>query len=104
MAPVPLDADALEAVWRQARVWARVRVPRRDSMHACWIAPAGRVRRAFDDEPSTLVRVVYEQVFGTIPPDQSVQRSCATPTCCNPAHLMLCRTRRWAKPGKRKVA
>ena len=98
-----LDADQLERIWNQARIWSRVAVPRRDAMMACWPAPRGRVRRD-DGGEDTLVRIVYGLAVGAVPADQSVQRTCATPTCVNPAHLMLCRTRRWSKPSKRRVA
>src|SRR5262249_35688184 len=75
MHDVTLDADQLERIWQQARIWSRVAVPRRDAMMACWPAPRGRVRRA-DDGEDTLVRVVYGLAVGAVPADQSVQRAC----------------------------
>src|SRR5262249_3151482 len=98
-----LDDDALDRVWREARLWSRVRVPRRDRMSACWIAPSGRIRTD-GEESETLVRAVGEAVEGDGPDGMSVVHACATPTCVSPAHLELRRTRRWARPSKRRCA
>jgi hypothetical protein len=98
-----LDPEALERIWRVARVWSRVRVPDRAHMLACWPAPQGRIQ--FDEpEPMHHIRAVFRLVYGDVPPDHVVQRVCATTGCVNPSHLAARPSRRWAATRKRRVA